>query len=121
MRQRQNGITFIGWLFLLVPVAIVAYSAIRLAPLYLNYMKVSKALTQTASEYKGEEQLNQAAVRADLQRRWDIEGINYPEVTDVVVAREGQQWMIEANYEDQVKLFGGISLLVHFDKRAAVE
>jgi len=29
--------------------------------------------------------------------------------------------VIEANYEDQVKLFGSISLLVHFDKRAAVK
>ena len=53
MRARQKGITFIGWLFLLVPVAIVGYSGIRLAPKYLTYMKVTKALKQTAAEYTG--------------------------------------------------------------------
>ena len=55
MRQRQQGITFIGWLFLLIPVAIVGYCVIRLTPVYLNAMKVSKALHETASEFKGDE------------------------------------------------------------------
>ena len=44
MRAHQHGITFIGWLFLLVPIAIVAYAGIRIAPVYLNYMKVSRSL-----------------------------------------------------------------------------
>ena len=42
MRQRQRGITFIGWIVLLIPVAIVGYALIRVAPVYLNYMKVAK-------------------------------------------------------------------------------
>jgi hypothetical protein len=120
MRRRQNGITFIGWLFLLVPVAIVVYGVIRLMPLYLNYMKVAKAVNQTATEYQGE-QVSQQAVRSALQRRWDIEGITFPVVADIAMTRDGQTWVLEANYEDQVKLFGGISLLVHFDKRATLE
>jgi len=71
MRRRQNGITFIGWLFLLLPVAIVGYAVIRLTPVYLNYMKVSKSLNQTASEFKDDAagQLNQKEVRDALQRR----------------------------------------------------
>jgi hypothetical protein len=50
-----------------------------------------------------------------------VDSINYPEVKDVGVSRDGTRWVIEANYEDTVHLFGGISLLVHFDKKAAVE
>jgi hypothetical protein len=121
MRQRQKGITFIGWLFLLIPVGLVLYCLIRLTPVYLNYMSVSKAINQVASDHKGEEQVNPATVRAELQRHWDVDSINYPEVKDVSVTREGTQWLLEANYEDAVHLFGGISLLVHFDKKAAVE
>lgn len=120
MRRRQNGITFIGWLFLLVPVAIVVYGLIRLVPAYLNYMKVAKAVNQTAAEYKGE-QVNPQAVRNSLQRRWDVDGITFPLVSDVAVTRDGQKWVVEANYEDQVKLFSSISLLVQFDKRATLE
>jgi hypothetical protein len=121
MRSRQAGITFIGWLFLLVPIAIVGYAGIRLAPIYLNYLKVSKSLTQTAAEFKGDEQLNVVAVRSALQRRFDIDSLDFPKVSDIDVSREGKQWQLRAAYEDSVRLFGGISMLVQFDKLVPIE
>lgn len=121
MRSRQTGITFIGWVFLLVPIAIVGYAAIRLTPVYLNYMKVAKTLKQTAEEHKNDSMLNPAAVHKSLEKRFDIEGINYPEVTDVTVARTGDNWNLSVDYEDMVPMFAGISLVVHFDKSVAVE
>jgi hypothetical protein len=121
MRQRQSGITMIGWIFLLIPVALVGYAAIRLTPVFMNSMKVSKALNQTASEYKGEDQINPTAVRNALEKRFDIDSINFPDVQSVSIARDGDEWVLQSNYEDKVVLFKGISLLVQFDKRAVVE
>lgn len=121
MRSRQAGITFIGWVVLLVPVAIVGYAAIRLTPVYLNAMKVAKALKQTASENKGDSVLNPAAVRSSIEKRFDIEGVEYPKVSDVAVTRAGDTWALSVDYEDAVPLFAGISLLVHFEKSAVVE
>jgi hypothetical protein len=121
MRKHQAGITFIGWLFLLAPVAVVAYAVIRLTPVYLNSMKVAKALQQTAAENQGEDQINPAAMRVSLQKRFDIDSINYPDVKTVAIAREGDSWILQANYEDVVPLFAGVSLLVQFDKRAVVD
>jgi len=121
MRSRQAGITFIGWVFLLAPVAIVGYAAIRLTPVYLNAMKVAKTLKQTASENQGETVLNPVAVRSSLEKRFDIEGVNYPKVSDVAVTRNGNAWTLSVDYEDSVPLFAGISLVVHFVKSATVE
>ncbi|HXC59094.1 MAG TPA: DUF4845 domain-containing protein [Steroidobacteraceae bacterium] len=122
MRQRQKGVTFIGWLFLLAPLAVLVYCGIRLTPVYLNYFAVTKSMNQVASEYKGAEgAVNVTEVHNALQRRWDVDSINYPEVKTITVAREGEKWMLEANYEDEVKVFSGISLLVHFDKKVAVQ
>jgi hypothetical protein len=121
MRQRQKGVTFIGWLFLLIPIGLLLYCAIRLTPIYLNYMSVSKAINQVASSHKGEDQINPTTVRGELQRYWDVDSINYPEVKAVSVTREGDMWQIEANYEDEVHLFGNISLVVHFEKKTMVQ
>jgi hypothetical protein len=121
MRQRQTGITFIGWLFLLLPLAIVGYCVIRLTPVYLNSMKVSKALKGTAVEFKGDEQISPAAVRVALEKRFDVESIDFPDVKTVTIARDGEHWVMTSNYEDTVKLFKNISLLVQFDKSAVVE
>jgi Domain of unknown function (DUF4845) len=121
MRSRQSGITFIGWLFLLVPIAMVVYAGIRLAPMYLNYMKVAKALEQTADENVGEKQLSAESVRKSLERRFDVDAITFPEVKSITVSRDGGQLALVADYEDLAPLFGEISLLVHFEKRAVVE
>lgn len=121
MRSRQAGITFIGWVFLLAPVAIVGYAAIRLTPVYLNAMKVTKTLKQTASEYGGDSMVNPVAVRNSIEKRFDIEGVNYPKVSDVLVTRVGNTSTLSVDYEDSVPLFAGISLVVHFEKSAAVE
>jgi hypothetical protein len=121
MRQRQTGITFIGWLFLLIPVAIIGYCVIRLTPVYLNAMKVSKALQETATEFKGEEQINPAVVRVALEKRFNIDSIDFPGLDSVKIAREGENWIMTSNYEDTVKVFQNISLLVQFDKRAVIE
>lgn len=117
MRNRQTGITLIGWLVLLIPVAIVGYAIIRLTPLYLNYMKVTRSLDQLAVEYKGDEQVTMPALRNSLEKRFDIESIDYPALKDVDIHREGKIWVAEAKYEDVVPLFADISLLVKFDKR----
>ncbi len=121
MRHKSSGITLIGWLFLLVPVAIMGYCVIRLTPIYLNYMKVSKAISQTATEYAGQQQLAERSMRASLARRFDIDTIYYPPVNSVQITKEGAGWVLRSNYEDVVPLFGGLSLLVQFDKQVAVE
>jgi Domain of unknown function (DUF4845) len=118
MRSRQTGVTLIGWLFLLAPVGVVLYAIIRLTPLYLNYMKVSQSLEQVATEFKGEAVVSPLAARSALQRRFDVQSIDFPKVKDIGVSREAGQLVLEANYEDVVPLFAGLSLLVHFEKRA---
>jgi hypothetical protein len=121
MRARQRGITFIGWIVLLIPVAIVAYAAIRVVPVYLNYLKVSRALDQVASEHKGDEQVSMQAVRNSLEKRFDIDSVSYPTVQQVSIVREGKSVAVEARYEDVAPLFANISVLLRFDKRVTLQ
>jgi len=117
MHARQRGVTFIGWLFLLVPLALVCYSGIRLAPIYLNYMKVAKTLDQTVSELKASDpSVSVASIRNTLYRRFDIEEVQFPDVKDIQIRHDGSNWVLEAKYEDTAPLFANLSLLISFDK-----
>ena len=84
-------------------------------------MKVSKALKETATEFSGDEQINPTTVRVALEKRFDVDSIDFPDVKTVIIARDGQNWVLTSNYEDTVKLFKNISLLVQFDERAEIE
>ena len=117
MRNRQQGITAIGWLVLLTPFAIVLYGGIRLAPLYLNYMKVARALDQAASSAKSGA-ADAQAIRTAIDRHFEIDMVEYPTIKDVQVRREGAAWVIEAKYDDEAPLLANIALHVTFDKIA---
>jgi hypothetical protein len=51
-----------------------------------------------------------------LQKHFDIESVDYPEVKDVKITRDGKSWVINAAYDDQAPLFSNIFILVTFDK-----
>jgi len=120
MRSKQTGVTFIGWLFLLAPLAIVGYAGIRLTPIYLNRMKVAKTLEQVKTEIKDSGNISLEQVSRAIGNHLDIEGVDFPNVKDIKVTRQGRSWVIQAAYDDQAPLFANIFILVSFDKTVTV-
>jgi Domain of unknown function (DUF4845) len=118
--RRQRGVTFLGWLFLLIPVAIVFYTGIRLTPIYLNYMRVAHSLEQTASSFKDGSTLDRNSIRNSLAKQFDVQSIEFPAVKDITIQRDGTSWVIEAKYQDVAPLFANVSLLIDFDKVAHI-
>jgi uncharacterized protein DUF4845 len=115
MRNRQRGVTAIGWLFLLTPIAIVGYAGIRLAPLYLNYMKVTRALDQVANDYKAGGG-DPTSIRSTVDKHFEIDMVDFPSAKDLKITREGAGWLVEMAYDADAPLFSNISLHVTFDK-----
>jgi hypothetical protein len=123
MRRKQTGVTFIGWICLLIPVAIVGYAGIRLAPIYMNYGRVTRSMEQVAKEAQTDAStgsINPQAVKISLEKRLDIEGIQYPDVKDFVVRRDGKGFFLDINYEEPAPLFANVSLLVTFQKSVPI-
>jgi hypothetical protein len=119
MRNRQRGITAIGWIFLLIPMAIVIYAGIRVVPFYLNYMKVTKALEQTANEFSGSS-VDAKQIRVALAKRFDIDLIYSPTDTEIAVRKGKDGWEMEADYIETAPLFGNVELTLLFNKRVVV-
>ena len=115
MFARQRGITAIGWLVLLIPFAIVVYAGIRLAPVYLNYMKVSRSLNDLTSEFQTGG-ATPDTIRNALSKHFEIDEVDYPKLKDISISRDGRGWEVEAAYDDQAPLFAHITLEVEFDK-----
>lgn len=115
MHARQRGVTAIGWLVLLIPFAIVIYAGIRLTPIYLNYMKVSRTLNELTDEYRTGG-ATPDGIRNSISKHFEIDAVDYPTIKDISISRSGAGWQVEAAYDDQTPLFAGITLQVQFDK-----
>ena len=118
MLKKQRGVTVIGWILLLIPIAVCEYAGIRLAPTYMTYGKVARVMEQTAKESSGE--TSQLLIRTALEKRLDIEIIEFPDTKDFVIRREGQSWVIEIAYEDPVPFFGNVTLVPKFEKSVRI-
>ncbi len=123
MRQRERGVTLIGWVFLLLPLAMVGYAGIRLTPVYLEYMKISRTLEQVSEEYKGD-QPSVETIRDAIEKRFDVEDVRVISARDAAVVkirREGRGFTVQAVYADSVPYVSNIMLLAEFDKVVTID
>jgi hypothetical protein len=120
MRRHQRGVTTLGWIILLIPVAVVFYAGVRLTPIYLNYMNVNHVLNQVQSEIPADGATAEA-IKLSLAKHFDVEGIEFPDVKDIKVGHSTGQWVVEAVYDDQAPLFANVFILVSFDKSVTLK
>jgi hypothetical protein len=111
----------IGWIFLLIPMAIVLYAGIRIGPQYYNYYKILAAMKETASQLKSDETLAPNTILTSLEKRFDtgyVDNINAKE--DVVVTKGDKGWEMTVDYEASEPLFGNLSVTMAFKKTVAI-
>lgn len=114
--HRQRGVTAIGWVFLLLPIFILGYVAMRCISPFSNYMALNRALDNFAKDNAGNGALTKDQLKDYLSRKWVSEYIDKPDVEDLAITRKEGGWQIDANYEQVVPLFYNVSLLFEFEK-----
>jgi hypothetical protein len=119
-RRHQRGMTFVGGLMVLGLVGLIAYAGLRLVPLYLNYLKISRTLDATAGEFKSEN-ADLGALRASLDKHWQIEDISGVEAKEVEILKDDGLVSLHVAYDDLAPYIANVSLSVHFDKTAKVQ
>jgi len=120
MLARQRGATFIGMVVIIAIIGFGLYAAMRLTPLYMEYLEVARALEQTATEHKGET-VSPQALRTSLDRRWTIEDIKSIDTKDIEITKKGSGYTIRAYYRAEAPFIANVSLVVDFDKTVEVE
>jgi hypothetical protein len=120
MQHRQQGMTFIGILVLVIVVGAWVYAGIRLVPKYLEYMRVAATLEKVRDEYDSNPGTTEFMLRKSVERHFDIEMVEIITSNDIQIKREGGTFTMRAYYDDTVPLVSNVSFLVEFDKTVEV-
>jgi hypothetical protein len=118
-RSRQAGVTAIGFIILAVFIGLFAFAAIRLTPVYLNYMKVAGVLDGVYKEFDSQGPTRNAVVTS-VRRRFDVESVGVITARDIKILNDGGGFRIEAVYDHTTPFLGNVSFTVHFDKKVLV-
>jgi hypothetical protein len=119
MRSRQSGATLLGILVIIAILGFALYAAIRLTPVFFEYMAVSRALEQTAKEH-ADGPVSVEELRIALDRRWTIEDIHSIRSKEIEIKKAGSGLTMRAWYRAEVPFVANVSLVADFDKTVNV-
>ncbi len=120
MQHRQQGMTFLGILVLVIVVGAWVYAGIRLVPKYLEYVRIAATLEKVRDEYENNPGTTEFMLRKGVERHFDIEMVDVITSEDIEIRREGGMFYMRAAYADSVPLVANVSFLVEFDKTVEV-
>jgi Domain of unknown function (DUF4845) len=112
-RSTQRGATLLGILIIGGILAFAVYAGIRLVPLYVDYMSVSKVLNRVAKSGSN----SVPAIKQSLQAAWTADYISTVNPEDIEITPTGSgTFKLRANYRAEAPFVANVSLVVDFDK-----
>ncbi|MBT8090888.1 MAG: DUF4845 domain-containing protein [Gammaproteobacteria bacterium] len=117
--RRQAGMTTLGVAILVAFIGLFAFAAIRLTPVYLNYMKVASIVSGVYEEFDSTKP-TRAAIRQSIARRFDIESVAVIQSKEVSVKAVDGGFEVAAVYSHKAPFIGNISFVVDFDRRVVI-
>ena len=111
-RDRQSGLTILGFLFVAAVVVSLALLGFRVAPSYIEYFSVQKILRQMMAETRDGVTINE--LRRDFDRRTGADYIESVRPSDLELSKEGNVITVSAAWTSTLHLFGNVSLLLDF-------
>ena len=116
-RKRSSGITLIGFLMLLCVIGFFGYLAMRLIPMYTEYMGVVKAMEQVRAEPNAAT-MSPEQIRQSLSLKFDTQYVADDAIPPqaIRVIRQGGGQTLSVTYERRVPFVYNLELVGTFDK-----
>ena len=117
--SRERGMTTLGFLILVVFVGLFAFGAIRLTPVYLNYIKVAGVIDGVYDEFDSQNP-SRSAIRTSINRRFEVESVSVISDRDIKVTANSGGFLVVAQYDHTTPFIGNIHFTVKFDKQVTI-
>ena len=110
MRKKQLGVTLSGLIMGAVILIAVALVGMKLAPSYIEFFAIKKAVNAIATEGN-----SVAEMRKSFDNRATIDDISTVKGSDLEISKEGGQVVIRAAYRKEVPLVGNVGIYINFN------
>jgi hypothetical protein len=118
-RKRQRGITLFGFVLTMFLIGFVAFTTLKLFPVYMENFSIRSSLESLEQE-RDKEYVGAAAVRTALLKRFQMNNVSQAGGDDISIVRDGQIYHVVVDYEVRIPFISNVSLLVSFNNSAEV-
>lgn len=118
--EKQRGISFLGWLVIILMVGALGTGALKLAPTYFQYYSVASILDNMQEDPK----LNGASKRQieeTFKKRMNISQVRLDnDIFTVTKIPRRNAYTLELDYEIRKSLFGNLDVVAKFKRSAEI-
>jgi len=114
MRQKQSGITLVGFIVVLAVVGVFIYMGMKVIPMYTEYYSVKQAMAGLAEE-PGIAQQEPGKVKDLLFRRLDISYASSIKPSHVKLVRKDAGYLMTVKYEVRRPLIANLDVVGRFE------
>lgn len=116
--HRQQGMTLLGWVFLLAVLGFLVLLALRLMPAYMEYFSVVNSVKSVAEQSTAETPFTE--MRRGISRRFQVNSISDVRADDIGIVRDGDGIYLHVDYEVRRPVMGNVDAIVSFERRFEV-
>ena len=114
MANRQQGITLMSFVVVLVVVGFFALMAMKLFPMYSEYYNLKGVMNELAAQ-PNSASMTQVQIQADLDRRFNIAYVESVQKQHIKILRAGRGAQLNIAYEVRRPLFANLDVVGKFD------
>jgi hypothetical protein len=111
MRRQQLGIGLLAVLAVGIVLVVLALLGMKLAPSYIEFFAVKKAVNALASERAG---ASPAEIRKAFDARATVDDIRSIRGADLEITKDGNRIVIAVAYRREIPLFGNVGIYIDF-------
>ncbi len=121
MKSKQQGITLVGFLFVLVLAGFFTYMAMQLVPAYFEFMGVKKMVAEVAAK-PGEREKPLSVIRSDMSFKGDFQYVDNSTIREAQIRIDTGQGTprLVFRYHKTIPFLYNIDFLLHFQTSAAL-
>ena len=110
MKNKQTGMTLIGWLIVLGLIAFFALLGMKLFPMVMEDYEIGGSLESLKQEPFLTKKTNKEIISL-LQRRFDVNDVTAVKQDNIKITKEGGVMIITIDYENQKPFMGNYYIL----------
>ncbi len=114
--NHQRGVTLSGLLFWSVVLGLLAVLGMKVAPAYIDYFSIVKAVKTVAAQAPGK---TVSDIRMDFSKQEQVGYFKDIKASELDISKNGNEVVVSFSYEKRIPLFLNISLLIDFQGSSA--
>lgn len=119
LKNKQKGLTGVSIMFLLIIIAFVALTFLKIMPVYFDSFKVGDVVSSLKEE-RGLGEKPNSEITNMILKRLDVNMVSDVSKDNVFIEKVKGSVLIEVDYEVRKPMFGNLDVIISFKKSVEV-